>query len=144
MTFQRILVAVEDSPIGVEAIDIGIGLARSLKAEAALIRVAEPPTAYAADTGISTNTLIAQARQEDQKQLAAVRERLSLPSSIQEFLLAGEPANEIVKVAKEWPADLIVLGSHARTGLSRALLGSVAEVVTRNAPCSVLVIRGRK
>jgi nucleotide-binding universal stress UspA family protein len=52
----------------------------------------------------------------------------------------GEPAREIVREAAEWPADLLVLGTHARTGAARWLLGSVAETVLRTAPCSVLVI----
>jgi nucleotide-binding universal stress UspA family protein len=47
----------------------------------------------------------------------------------------------IIHAATEWPADLIVLGSHGRTGLDRFLLGSVADSVTRHAPCSVQVIR---
>lgn len=46
-----------------------------------------------------------------------------------------------VNAAKEWPADLIVIGSHGRGGVKRALLGSVAEGVMRHAPCPVLVVR---
>jgi len=46
-----------------------------------------------------------------------------------------------VKTAHEWPADLIVTGSHGRHGLGRVLLGSVAEAAIRHAPCSVLVVR---
>jgi nucleotide-binding universal stress UspA family protein len=141
MSFNRILVAVESSPIAARAVDVGIGLARSLKAEVALIRVTEPPVAYGVDAGISTNELMAQASREDQRLLAGVRERLSLPASVQEFLPAGDPATEIVKAAREWPADVIVLGSHGRAGVSRVLLGSVAEAVTRHAPCPVLVVR---
>lgn len=126
MIFNKILVAVESSPIAAHAIDVGIELARSLKAEIALIRVTESPIAYGVDAGTSTNELMAQAKREDQKLLAGVCERLSLSASVQEFLPAGDPATEIVKAAKEWPADIIVLGSHGRTGVSRVLLGSVA------------------
>jgi len=45
--------------------------------------------------------------------------------------------------AKDWPADLIVIGSHGRSGMRRALLGSVAEGVMRNATCPVLVVRAQ-
>jgi nucleotide-binding universal stress UspA family protein len=144
MSFKKVLVAVENSPIAAHAVDVGIELARSLKAEIALIHVTEPPIAYAVDAGISTNELMAQAKREDQKLLTGVRERLSLPASVQDFLPAGDPATEILKAATEWPADIIVLGSHGRTGVSRVLLGSVAEAVTRHAPCPVLVVRARK
>ena len=52
----------------------------------------------------------------------------------------GGPAREAVAEAAEWPADLIVVGTHGRAGAARALLGSVAEAVVRDAGCSVLVI----
>ena len=144
MSFNKILVAIESSPIATHAVDVGVELARSLKSEIALIRVTAPPIAYGADAGISVNELMAQARQEDKKLMAGVRERLSLPASVQEFLVQGDPATEIVKAALEWPADIIVIGSHGRAGISRVLLGSVAEAVTRHAPCPVLVVRARK
>ena len=55
----------------------------------------------------------------------------------------GSPVGEVVKAAKDWPADLIVIGSHGRGGIRRALLGSVAEGVMRQAPCPVLVVRAK-
>lgn len=54
----------------------------------------------------------------------------------------GDPAEEIVRYAAGHGIDLIVLGTHGRTGLSRALLGSVAERVIRTAPCPVLAVPG--
>jgi nucleotide-binding universal stress UspA family protein len=53
----------------------------------------------------------------------------------------GDPATTIVDEAREWKADLIVMGSHGRTGLAKLLLGSVAKAVVANAPCSVEVVR---
>jgi nucleotide-binding universal stress UspA family protein len=55
-------------------------------------------------------------------------------------LRTGNPSEEILAEAEEWPADLIVLGTHGSTGLSRFLLGSVAEAVLRDTPCNALVI----
>jgi nucleotide-binding universal stress UspA family protein len=52
----------------------------------------------------------------------------------------GDVATTICRVAEELPADVIVMGSHGRTGLKRMLLGSVSEHVVRHAPCSVLVV----
>lgn len=54
---------------------------------------------------------------------------------------AGNPADAIVRVAREAGADLIVMGTHGRTGLQHVLLGSVAEKVVRQAPCPVLTVR---
>ncbi len=56
-------------------------------------------------------------------------------------LVMGDPATEIVRVAKEEDPELVVLGTHGRTGLSRILMGSVAEAVVRHAPCPVLIYR---
>jgi nucleotide-binding universal stress UspA family protein len=56
-------------------------------------------------------------------------------------LAEGDPAYEIVVAAKETGADLIVMGTHGRTGLSRLILGSVAEHVLRKSPCPVLTVK---
>ncbi len=78
----------------------------------------------------------------------AAEERLSAAigssglSGVERSVRSGRPAGEIVAEATEWPADLIVMGTHGRTGAARALLGSVAQAVMRDAPCSVLIIRG--
>jgi nucleotide-binding universal stress UspA family protein len=56
----------------------------------------------------------------------------------------GDPRSAIVDEADEWGADLIVVGSHGRTGLKRWLLGSVAQAVVGHASCSVEVVRQRK
>jgi nucleotide-binding universal stress UspA family protein len=56
-------------------------------------------------------------------------------------IAVGHPADAIVRVAEERAADLIVMGTHGRTGLQHALLGSVAEKVVRLAPCPVLTVR---
>ena len=56
-------------------------------------------------------------------------------------LSEGDPKSQIIDVANDWHADLIVLGSHGRKGLNRFLMGSVSEAVVRHAPCSVEIIR---
>jgi len=53
----------------------------------------------------------------------------------------GDPTSQVLRVAKELHADLIVMGTHGRTGLSRVLMGSVAEQVVRNATCPVLTVK---
>ena len=85
--------------------------------------------------------MIALAEQDGKGLLDTFRERLPPPLSALEFLSRGRPAGEIIKAAKEWPTDLIVIGSHGRGGIQRALFGSVADAVMRHAPCPILVIR---
>jgi nucleotide-binding universal stress UspA family protein len=57
------------------------------------------------------------------------------------LLLDGDPATAILQVARDSKADLIVMGTHGRTGLGRVLMGSVAEAVVRKAPCPVLTVK---
>jgi nucleotide-binding universal stress UspA family protein len=59
----------------------------------------------------------------------------------QHRLLEGDPADEILKVAGVENVDMIVMGTHGATGLTRLLMGSVAENVLRKAPCPVLTVR---
>ena len=56
----------------------------------------------------------------------------------------ADARHAIVEAATEWPADLIVMGSHGRRGFDRFVLGSVAESVMRHAPCSVQIVRERR
>jgi nucleotide-binding universal stress UspA family protein len=60
---------------------------------------------------------------------------------VNHVLLEGDPAGEIVHYATDAGIDLIVMGTHGRTGVERLLMGSVAEKVLRDAPCSVLVVK---
>jgi nucleotide-binding universal stress UspA family protein len=61
---------------------------------------------------------------------------------VQHVVMEGDPAAGIVEKARELACDVIVMGTHGRTGVGRLLLGSVAEAVLRKAPCPVLTIKG--
>jgi nucleotide-binding universal stress UspA family protein len=143
MSFQRILIAVDKGPVAAHAIEVALDLAAALKAHTAVIHVAAPPVMYGNDAGIPRSELMELAREEGLALLAQLRENPALPAFAHEFLEGGDPATEIVKAAQEWPADIIVMGSHGRQGISRVLLGSVAESVVRHAPCPVLVVRSK-
>jgi Universal stress protein family len=60
---------------------------------------------------------------------------------VSHVLLEGDPAAEIVRYGRDAGIDLIVMGTHGRTGVERLVLGSVAEKVLRDASCSVLVVK---
>jgi universal stress protein A len=141
MSFRSILVAVDGSPIAAHAADVGMELARSLGAEVAVMHVVDPSACSAPETGVSPETLLALAEQDGKRLLGEHRRRASLVPPPLEFLQVGKPGTEIVKAAKDWPAEVLVIGSHGRVGLQRVLLGSVAEAVMRHAPCPVLVVR---
>ena len=91
------------------------------------------------------NELREQAMQRAQNSIEEARELLSKPGlRTSEYLsvLLEEPKKAILDQAKEWDADLIVLGSHGRRGFQRVMLGSVSEAVAMHATCSVEIIRG--
>jgi nucleotide-binding universal stress UspA family protein len=142
VSFRRILIAADSTPLAVHAAELGIELASSLRAEIAFVHAIEPGLSQA--PGVLPSDLIAEAEREGRRLIAGFRPLLPQTSSPLEFIQVGKPASEIVRTAKEWPADMIVIGSHGRHGIQRALLGSVAEAVMRHAPCPVLVIRARE
>jgi nucleotide-binding universal stress UspA family protein len=69
------------------------------------------------------------------------RRHLKAPMPLESEVGVGKPAEEILRVAREEEVDLIVMGTHGRTGLRHLLLGSVAEEVARHAPCPVFSVR---
>ena len=75
-----------------------------------------------------------------QKKLRKVVPR-RFAGAYEHHLLVGDPAEELTRFSTEQNADLIVLGTHGRTGFRRVLMGSVAEQVVRTATCPVLVVR---
>jgi len=63
--------------------------------------------------------------------------------SLETVILVGTPSREIANFAREKDADMIIVGTHGRRGLSRILMGSTAEALLREAPCQVLVVKGK-
>jgi nucleotide-binding universal stress UspA family protein len=63
--------------------------------------------------------------------------------TVQAFVMTGKPADAIIETAKDKSADLIIIGSHGRTGLEKLLMGSVAERVIVLSPCAVLIVKGK-
>lgn len=142
MSFRRILIAVDSTPLAVHAAELGIEFATALAAEIAFVHAIEPGLSQA--PGIAPRDLIAEAERDIRKLIAGFSQLLPQACSPLEFIHVGKPAHEIARTAKEWPADVVVIGSHGRQGIQRALLGSVAEAVMRHAPCPVLVIRAKE
>jgi nucleotide-binding universal stress UspA family protein len=79
--------------------------------------------------------------EEARKELESIVPTNPRQVRIETHLLHGAPHREIVKLVTHHQADLVVMGTHGRTGLEHALIGSVAEKVIRKAPCPVLVVR---
>ncbi len=138
MNYKKILFATDFSPASDAALQYATALARDSGATLLIMHVEELPSAYSA--GEMMLPVTEYPNPELRKMLEAVKP--SDPNVRSEHhLLLGTPADEIVRLAAEKEADLIVIGTHGRTGLKRVLMGSVAEAVTRLAKCPVLTLK---
>jgi nucleotide-binding universal stress UspA family protein len=141
MAFTRILIAVDDSEIGVHATLVGLELASALGAQVAFIHVIGPALSDDGWMPVASAELSLPPDHAITQVLASLGGRVPIPGDAARYAPVGDPVESIVATARAWPADLVVIGSHGRDGLGRVLLGSVAEGVTRHAPCPVLVVR---
>ena len=86
----------------------------------------------------------ARLNEEAERLTRAASERIAAPSiTVETEVREGDPRTAILDAADDWNADLIVVGSHGRTGLNRLVMGSVAQSVVAHARCSVEVVRRR-
>lgn len=145
--FKRILVPVDGSDASRHALATAIGMAREAGAQLRLIHVLED-VAYLAGydpAGAAAGELYRATREAGSKVLEdALRQSADAGLQAESELIDqfGEPMPQAVaNAAKSWNADLLVVGTHGRRGLSRLMLGSGAEQIIRLAPIPVLVIR---
>jgi universal stress protein A len=95
-----------------------------------------------AHAGLKLEDLVAEAQSHLDYHVRMARRQCFAP--VTGHFAQGDPAEEIIKTARSLSADLLLLGTHDTWGLERLLLGSVAESVTKRAPCSVLVVRQKQ
>ena len=141
---QQVLVATDFSEIATRALDEAVDLAEQLGAKVTLVHSYEIPI-YGFPDGIlvATSDVVAGLMRAGQTGLeAAIEKRKDRKVEITPVLRDGTPWEEVNKVAEDVKADVIVVGTHGRRGLARALLGSVAERILRTATRPVLVVHG--
>lgn len=138
MRFQRILVALDGSEFAAHALQVAAALAEALAAQIGLVYVADVKL-LSGEAGVSAAAQRALLRSEGQGLLDTAAAAISAPHAWK-FVREGTPWKEIIESAQEWPADLIVVGTHGRSGATRLLAGSTAEGVTRHAPVPVVVV----
>jgi universal stress protein A len=142
---RRILHATDFSPACRPALASAVELAMQDRARLLLLHVLTPPSPFLGDSlPASYVELQAGARRDAERRLAAALVRAKKAGArVQATLVAGAPSEEIIRSARRWRADLIVIGTHGRTGIGRVFMGSVAERVLPRAPCPVLTVRRR-
>ena len=153
--YQRILVAVDDSPVSRQAFSKAVSLAKALSSKLHIIHVITPVTQEYQDASLIafSGGFYPGGMDEVVKETWANIEQAGL-SLLQDFCeeakkagvvteftqKIGQPDQEIVEFAKDWSADLIAIGSHGRRGLNELVLGSVSNYVLHHVSCSVLLI----
>lgn len=138
LCIQTILVPTDFSESAEQALQVAHSLARDHHAKLVLMS-APPPPPPSAEVYVPFENY-AGLIEEPQRQLTAMANVVTdLP--VETRVLVGPPGPSIVECAKNCQADMIVMGTHGRSGLSRLIMGSVAEYVHRHAPCPVLTIK---
>lgn len=139
---QRIVVATDFSECSRHAVDVAVELAQALRAEVEIVHVWQITPLVAVGLEYAPAELVNAVEDAARAQLDAEVKRVQqvLPSC-RGALRGGAAWDEILQAAAEDHADLIVMGTHGRTGLSRALVGSVADRVLRASPLPVVTVR---
>ena len=140
--FKRILVAVDESPTAMHAVDVAVRLAAQLGAQVAVLHVVDDAPAYVLDLAVPQRIALADLRQDGAAALDAACRRIPAELKVVRLLAEGEPGEVIVATARDWHADLILLGNDSRGRLAHFLLGSTADSVIRRASCPVVTVRG--
>ncbi len=141
---ERILVPHDFSETADAALAMALDLAEKMRARVTILHAYEVPTYVFPESVVATAELVGQIRGAAEEALAALKERTQRPGGVQvdTVLRQGVAWSEINRAAKELGTDLLVMGTHGRRGVARALIGSVAEKIVRTAPCPVLTVHG--
>lgn len=145
IALKRIVLPTDFSENARQAGRYAVALAERFGAELHLLHVMQDLVAVAPEPGLMapiTSDAIVERTHAAEQLLAKLPEPdWGSPASVVRATRVGPPFLEIVRYARETDADLIVLGTHGRSGLAHILMGSVAERVVRKAPCPVLTVR---
>lgn len=140
MSYNKILIAVDSSEYAMRAAKKGLELSQQLNATVALVFVVENAKAMGnIDAGIFPDEALVVLKKEVEQtldQLAAMYNG----KEVLKFMPEGNPKEDILKTAETWSADLIVTGTHGRTGLLHLLMGSVTESLLKNSKIPVMVV----
>jgi nucleotide-binding universal stress UspA family protein len=152
MTIKKVLIAIDYGKHAEHAAEYGFDIARKFSAEVGLVNVVEPvllPSTNTTDPLLGTPTESVGADELEIMDIQTTQSENIVDETIKKFAADmqvthfteyGSTADSIISCAKEFNADLIVVGTHSRTGLERLLMGSVAEHVVRHSPVPVLVV----
>jgi nucleotide-binding universal stress UspA family protein len=147
---MRLLLAVDGSACSEEAVQSVIDRFRPENTDVKVLHAVEwlkdMPLCFQFAEGPTAGREIMESRNQSFDRARQLVERVAAQLEFKGFRTSvstpdGDPRHAILECAREWPADIIVVGSHGRRGIDRLLMGSVAEAVVHHAPCSVEIVR---
>jgi nucleotide-binding universal stress UspA family protein len=143
---MKLLIAIDGSDFSKAALQSVVSRPWPPDTEVKVLHVVEPPSLLMGREmgGYDPEfEMVWKALRETAKALVA-KAAEQLPAAkfkVSTELVEGDPKSQIIDIADQWRADMIVLGSHGRRGLDRFLMGSVSQAVVRHAHCSVEIVR---
>jgi len=144
--FERILIVVNNSEVEKDTVIQGAVLAEQFHSAVRLVCVIDPPTPFSPVNYPYPvqyeEHVVAEARRE----LAALHSQFAADTPVEDVVLTGLPIPEFLAQAKEWGADLVIVGddNNNHHSYARALFGSTTDALERRAPCPVLVVRRKE
>ncbi len=146
--YARILVGIDGSYPSVLALDEAIKLAKALGSKLRILHVVDEglvlsPNVPSANLGESEPAKLEEGRSILDSARARARKEGVEPETVLLEEMTHQPGRLLVDQAGEWPADLLVCGTHGRSGIQRLVLGSDAEYVARHATVPVLLVRAK-
>jgi nucleotide-binding universal stress UspA family protein len=138
-SLKRILVPLDFSDCSKKALQYAIPFAKQFEAELTLLSVVEPYPAVPEMAPTDFETIA-----DTRRGLEELRETVTNAVQAKTMVRTGAPETEIAYAAADIGADLIIIATHGRKGLTRMVLGSTAEKVVRHAPCPVLIVREKE
>ena len=140
--FKKILCPVDFSNSSLEALDYAVNFARQNDGRIILLHVIDNPLAdQYGPSGQNFYAEVEHALEKSKQMLTEAARTHAGGVSCETIAKRGNPYEEIIDLANEQQADVIVMSTHGRSGPQRLLIGSVAEKVVRTAPCPVLTVR---
>ncbi len=147
MDFRKILVAVDNSTSAEKAAKVGYEMAAKFNAEIALLNIIEPTAAPVNPEFALTPVFMEMfeySEENSQLLLRAIAKRIGSDIKTTYLSSMDTATHGIINQAEEWGAELIVVGTHGRTGFSHFIMGSVAEHVARKSACPVLIVPNKE
>lgn len=138
--FKKILIAIDNSTHSMKAARIGFSLAHQVNGSVAVLCVVDKSKEVVnADLGITPRQSEALLRKQADDTIEQYIRLFDGINRVERFMPEGVPEREIIAIAAEWQADLIVMGTHGRSAIGQMLTGSVAEYVIRHSTVPVLI-----